>query len=163
MCCATLHRNRTQRYDVHTFRSRKSDWKNSLTLSWEKLAIPFKVEVDYLKQQFDAFVAESQKAVERLAGTHTAERDMVVDEFQVTRDFKKYLAFKGRGIIRALLQVLDPATSRRSMTLVNGAAACTRGAAVRAWHVRHAVDLSKQHADIGCIEPDAAIVLIPFG
>jgi RNA polymerase primary sigma factor len=38
------------------------------------------------------FVADSQKAVERLAGTHTAERDMVVDEFQVTRDFKKYLA-----------------------------------------------------------------------
>ena len=37
------------------------------------------------------FVAESQKAVERLSGTHTAERDMVVDEFQVTREFKKYL------------------------------------------------------------------------
>lgn len=31
-----------------------------ITLSWEKLSIPFKVEVDYLKQQFDAFVAESQ-------------------------------------------------------------------------------------------------------
>jgi tetratricopeptide (TPR) repeat protein len=31
-----------------------------VALSWEKLAIPFKVEVDYLKQQFDAFVAESQ-------------------------------------------------------------------------------------------------------
>ncbi len=31
-----------------------------IALSWEKLAIPFKVEVDYLKQQFDAFVAESQ-------------------------------------------------------------------------------------------------------
>ncbi|MDB5232397.1 MAG: hypothetical protein JWN76_3202 [Chitinophagaceae bacterium] len=28
---------------------------------WEKLSIPFKVEVDYLKQQFDALVAESQK------------------------------------------------------------------------------------------------------
>jgi RNA polymerase primary sigma factor len=37
------------------------------------------------------FVADSQKAVERLSGTHTAERDMVVDEFQVTREFKKYL------------------------------------------------------------------------
>jgi tetratricopeptide (TPR) repeat protein len=31
-----------------------------IVLSWEKLSIPFKVEVDYLKQQFDAFVAESQ-------------------------------------------------------------------------------------------------------
>ncbi len=31
-----------------------------IALSWEKLAIPFKVEVDYLKQQFDAFVTESQ-------------------------------------------------------------------------------------------------------
>ncbi|HUR65526.1 MAG TPA: DUF2911 domain-containing protein [Chitinophagaceae bacterium] len=32
-----------------------------ITLSWEKLAIPFKVEVDHLKQQFEAFVAESQR------------------------------------------------------------------------------------------------------
>ena len=31
-----------------------------VALSWEKLSIPFKIEVDYLKQQFDAFVAESQ-------------------------------------------------------------------------------------------------------
>ena len=31
-----------------------------ITLSWEKLSIPFKVEVDYLKQQFEALVAESQ-------------------------------------------------------------------------------------------------------
>jgi tetratricopeptide (TPR) repeat protein len=31
-----------------------------VALSWEKLSIPFKVEVDYLKQQFDAFVTESQ-------------------------------------------------------------------------------------------------------
>jgi tetratricopeptide (TPR) repeat protein len=31
-----------------------------ITLTWEKLAIPFKVEVDYLKQQFEAFVKESQ-------------------------------------------------------------------------------------------------------
>jgi tetratricopeptide (TPR) repeat protein len=31
-----------------------------IALSWEKLAFPFKVEVDYLRQQFDAFVAESQ-------------------------------------------------------------------------------------------------------
>ena len=31
-----------------------------ITLSWEKLSIPFKVEVDHLKQQFDAFVTESQ-------------------------------------------------------------------------------------------------------
>jgi len=31
-----------------------------IVLSWEKLSIPFKVEVDHLKQQFDAFVIESQ-------------------------------------------------------------------------------------------------------
>lgn len=31
-----------------------------IALSWEKLSIPFKVDVDYLKQQFEAFVAESQ-------------------------------------------------------------------------------------------------------
>ncbi len=31
-----------------------------ISLSWEKLSIPFKVEVDHLKQQYDAFVAESQ-------------------------------------------------------------------------------------------------------
>jgi tetratricopeptide (TPR) repeat protein len=31
-----------------------------VTLSWEKLAISFKVEVDYLKQQFEAFVTQSQ-------------------------------------------------------------------------------------------------------
>jgi RNA polymerase primary sigma factor len=38
------------------------------------------------------FVADSHKAVERLAGTHTAERDMVVGEFQVTAAFRKYLS-----------------------------------------------------------------------
>ncbi len=31
-----------------------------IALSWEKLSIPFKIEVDYLKQQFDAFITESQ-------------------------------------------------------------------------------------------------------
>lgn len=31
-----------------------------LSLCWEKLSIPFKVEADQLKQQFDALVAESQ-------------------------------------------------------------------------------------------------------
>ena len=31
-----------------------------IALSWEKVMIPFKVEVDYLKQQFEALVAESQ-------------------------------------------------------------------------------------------------------
>jgi tetratricopeptide (TPR) repeat protein len=31
-----------------------------ISLSWEKLSIPFKVEVDLLKQQFNAFVEESQ-------------------------------------------------------------------------------------------------------
>jgi tetratricopeptide (TPR) repeat protein len=34
-----------------------------IALSWEKLSIPFKVGVDHLKQQFDAFVAESQNPV----------------------------------------------------------------------------------------------------
>lgn len=31
-----------------------------IALAWEKLSIPFKVEADYLKQQFDAFVTEAQ-------------------------------------------------------------------------------------------------------
>jgi len=31
-----------------------------VTLLWERLSIPFKVEVDYKKQQFDAFMAEAQ-------------------------------------------------------------------------------------------------------
>lgn len=31
-----------------------------VALSWEKLAIPFKIEVDLLKQQFEAFVTEAQ-------------------------------------------------------------------------------------------------------
>jgi len=31
-----------------------------IVLSWEKLAIPFKVQVDHLKQQFEALAAESQ-------------------------------------------------------------------------------------------------------
>jgi RNA polymerase primary sigma factor len=38
------------------------------------------------------YVVDSQRAVERLAGTHTAERDMVVGEFQVTAAFRKYLS-----------------------------------------------------------------------
>ncbi len=31
-----------------------------IALAWEKLSIPFKVEVDYVKQQFDALVTEAQ-------------------------------------------------------------------------------------------------------
>jgi len=31
-----------------------------INLYWEKMSLAFKVEVDYLKQQFDAFIAESQ-------------------------------------------------------------------------------------------------------
>jgi tetratricopeptide (TPR) repeat protein len=31
-----------------------------VALAWEKLSIPFKIEADYLKQQFDALIAESQ-------------------------------------------------------------------------------------------------------
>ncbi|HEX8639416.1 MAG TPA: DUF2911 domain-containing protein [Pyrinomonadaceae bacterium] len=31
-----------------------------VALAWEKLSIPFKIEVDYLKQQFDAFLTEAQ-------------------------------------------------------------------------------------------------------
>jgi tetratricopeptide (TPR) repeat protein len=31
-----------------------------IVLSWEMLSIPFKIEADHLKQQFDAFVTESQ-------------------------------------------------------------------------------------------------------
>ncbi|MEO6253260.1 MAG: DUF2911 domain-containing protein [Ferruginibacter sp.] len=32
----------------------------TVVLSWEKLSIPFKIEVDQLRQQFEAFVTESQ-------------------------------------------------------------------------------------------------------
>ncbi|HEV7781310.1 MAG TPA: DUF2911 domain-containing protein, partial [Chitinophagaceae bacterium] len=32
-----------------------------ITLSWEKLSLSFKLEVDYLKQQFEALVTESQQ------------------------------------------------------------------------------------------------------
>lgn len=31
-----------------------------VSLQWEKLSIPFRIEVDYLKQQLDAFIKESQ-------------------------------------------------------------------------------------------------------
>ncbi|HVG12752.1 MAG TPA: DUF2911 domain-containing protein [Flavisolibacter sp.] len=49
---------------VETLRYDFSDQRlNSavITLSWEKTAIPFKVEVDYLKQQLEAFTAEAQQ------------------------------------------------------------------------------------------------------
>ncbi len=58
---------------------------------WDEAAQALSIKL----RELDAdriFVAESQKAVERLAGTHTSERDMVVDEFQVTAIFRKYLA-----------------------------------------------------------------------
>jgi RNA polymerase primary sigma factor len=58
--------------------------------AWDALCEPLAVRM----RELDAdriFVAESQKAVERLAGTHTSERDMVVGEFIVTSAFKKYL------------------------------------------------------------------------
>jgi RNA polymerase primary sigma factor len=58
---------------------------------WDALCEPLALKM----RELDAdriFVAESQKAVERLAGTNTSERDMVVGEFQVTAAFKKYLA-----------------------------------------------------------------------
>ena len=32
----------------------------TVSLQWEKISIPFKIEVHYLKQQFEAFVSESQ-------------------------------------------------------------------------------------------------------
>ncbi|MDB4984947.1 MAG: polymerase sigma factor RpoD, partial [Myxococcaceae bacterium] len=57
---------------------------------WDQLCEPLALKM----RELDAdriFVAESQKAVERLAGTNTSERDMVVGEFQVTAAFKKYL------------------------------------------------------------------------
>jgi len=57
---------------------------------WDELAEALATKM----RELDAdriFVAESQKAVERLAGTHTSERDMVVGEFQVTAAFRKYL------------------------------------------------------------------------
>ncbi|HVZ33587.1 MAG TPA: sigma-70 factor domain-containing protein, partial [Polyangiaceae bacterium] len=80
--------------DVATLRKLAKGCKKALAKKeqtrWDELA-----EVLSLKmRELDAdriFVAESQKAVERLAGTHTAERDMVVGEFQVTAAFRKYL------------------------------------------------------------------------
>jgi RNA polymerase primary sigma factor len=38
------------------------------------------------------FVVEAQRAIERLGGTHTEERDMVVGEFLVTPAFKRFVA-----------------------------------------------------------------------
>ena len=58
---------------------------------WDAQCEPLAIKM----RELDAdriFVAESQKAVERLAGTNTSERDMVVGEFVVTAAFKKYLA-----------------------------------------------------------------------
>ena len=46
-------------YLKYEFSNEKSN-SAIITISWEKLSIPFKIEVDYLKQQFDAFVIESE-------------------------------------------------------------------------------------------------------
>jgi RNA polymerase primary sigma factor len=57
---------------------------------WDETADALSIKL----RELDAdriFVADSHKAVERLAGTHTEERDMVVGEFQITTAFKKYL------------------------------------------------------------------------
>jgi RNA polymerase primary sigma factor len=57
---------------------------------WDETVEPLALKM----RELDAdriFVAESHKAVERLSGTNTTERDMVVGGFQVTAAFKKYL------------------------------------------------------------------------
>ncbi len=81
--------------DVATLRKLVKGAKKNLTKKeqqrWDEAVQTLSLKL----RELDAdriFVAESQKAVERLAGTHTAERDMVVGEFQVTAAFKRYLA-----------------------------------------------------------------------
>jgi RNA polymerase primary sigma factor len=57
---------------------------------WDELVEPLALKM----RELDAdrlFVADAQKSVERLAGTNTSERDMVVGQFQVTVAFRKYL------------------------------------------------------------------------
>lgn len=61
---------------------------------WDETADTLSIKL----RELDAdriFVADSHKAVERLSGTHTEERDMVVGEFQITAAFKKYLGEVG--------------------------------------------------------------------
>jgi RNA polymerase primary sigma factor len=81
--------------DLNTLRKLAKGQKKALLkrdqVRWDELADALATKM----RELDAdriFVAESQKAVERLAGTHTAERDMVVGEFHVTAAFRKYLA-----------------------------------------------------------------------
>jgi RNA polymerase primary sigma factor len=81
--------------DVATLRKVAKGYKKALLkkeqAKWDELVEPLAVRM----RELDAdriFVAEAQKAVERLAGTNTSERDMVVGEFIVTTAFKKYLA-----------------------------------------------------------------------
>ena len=81
--------------DLGTLRKLSKTYKKPL-LKKEQALWDQQCEALALKmRELDAdriFVAESQKAVERLSGTNTSERDMVVGEFQVTAAFKKYLA-----------------------------------------------------------------------
>ncbi len=72
-------------------RTAKKSMSKKEQQQWDEAAHALSIKL----RELDAdriFVAESQKAVERLAGTHTSERDMVVDEFLVTAIFRKYLA-----------------------------------------------------------------------
>jgi RNA polymerase primary sigma factor len=80
--------------DVNNLRKIARATKKALSkkeqAQWDESAQTLSIKL----RELDAdriFVAESQRAVERLAGTHTSERDMVVDEFQITGVFKKYL------------------------------------------------------------------------
>jgi RNA polymerase primary sigma factor len=57
---------------------------------WDELAEPLALKMRELDGD-RLFVADAQKSVERLAGTNTSERDMVVGQFQVTAAFRKYL------------------------------------------------------------------------
>ena len=96
--------------EVATLRKLAKAPKKALTKSdqkrWDETADALSTKL----RELDAdriFVAESQKAVERLAGTHTAERDMVVGEFQVTAAFRKYL-----GDVRAAQRAQQAAKNR---------------------------------------------------
>jgi RNA polymerase primary sigma factor len=88
------HISETPPAEVSTLRKMAKAAKKPLNKKeqarWDETADALSIKL----RELDAdriFVADSHKAVERLSGTHTEERDMVVGEFQITAAFKKYL------------------------------------------------------------------------
>jgi RNA polymerase primary sigma factor len=80
--------------ELHNLRKLAKNYKKPLLkkeqAKWDEICEPLALKM----RELDAdriFVAESHKSVERLQGTGTNERDMVVGGFQVTTAFKKYL------------------------------------------------------------------------